>query len=458
MDILILSGSIRSTQNNLDKIKKLSDRTSNIEEYAALCKEDVKQGATYCNSDILVGAALLAIRLQGGNSLGFSLANLFSKSENMTDDKDGKYISDNIAVDSIELQSLLTKIDECVGIVLVTPVYFGDRSSVANKLIQLAGKYGFLKNKVFGAATVGAKRNGGQETAALYCLFEALSYKALIVGNGPPTSQYGGTAIGGHRGTVANDEWGLTTTFGVASRVSQVGMMCKSTHTSSKTKTVRILILVTIDDSNRTLLKTVEQYISKLQSESPGTEFKVVDAIKLKIYRCIGCKHCPGSGIISNSQTLSTNNHASCIIKNKDDDMHLIQKELIQADGILIAGLNIQNAIDINYRYQVLIERTRYIRRDNFELSNKLISSFTLHEVGAMVNQLHHVKTVTAYIRHNVVMCSPVEIYTHNGQVLLEGDNAFRQFIRWASILKDGRKNIELKPPEYVTSGIGGYE
>ncbi len=87
MDILVLSGSIRSSQRNLDKIKKNSDQASNVKKYAALCKEDVANGATYCNSDILVGAALLATRSQGMESFGFSLANLFSTSEDTSDER-----------------------------------------------------------------------------------------------------------------------------------------------------------------------------------------------------------------------------------------------------------------------------------------------------------------------------------------------------------------------------------
>ncbi len=138
--------------------------------------------------------------------------------------------------------------------------------------------------------------------------------------------------------------------------------------------------------------------------------------------------------------------------------MHAVQKELIQADAVLVAGLNGQDANDITYRYQVLVERTRYIRRDNFELTNKLFGSLTLHEVGAQSNSLHFAKTVTSYIRHNVPMAKPVDVYTHNDTILEDGKQSFYSFLQQAKILKTGRNTLAVETPQYITTGIGGYE
>lgn len=457
MNTIVLSGSIRSSQDKLDEINELTKTSANLDDYISNCKNRVKNGIIFCNSDILAGASLLAMRNEGATPSYFSLSKLFSKSENRKALKPTDLIRDNISVETKEQQLLLDKISNSNGIVLITPVYFGDRSSVANKIMQIAGKNGILKGKIFGASSVGAKRNGGQETATLYCLFEALRNGALVVGNGPPTSQYGGTAVGGHKGTILNDEWGLATTYGVASRVSQVSKFCVIGKLSNQHERLRILILVTMDNNNRFLLKHIKKHITTLEIVYPDVDFIVLDALKYKIYRCLGCKYCPDT----NNQVEvdpAQKKPPSCRIKNPDDGMHEIHSELAKADGILIAGLNLKNAMDINYRYQVLIERTRYIRRNNFELSNKLISSLTINEVGATVNQLHHVKTVTSYIRHNVAMCKPVEIFIHNGKIIADGDDAFHQFIVWSKIIKQGHRNVYTKPPEYLTTGIGGYD
>lgn len=458
MNTLVMSGSIRSSQRNLDKLHDVALHSNDVDEFAARCQRDIENGSSYCNSDILTGVSLLAMHQEGVTPIPFSLARLFPYHDSAVSSNDTEPALDTLTELDAEKQKLFNNVADSSGIILVSPVYFGDRSSVANKVIQLAGKHNLFKNKFFGAAAVGAKRNGGQETTIIYCLLEALRHGAFVVGNGPPTSQYGGTTIGGHRGTAANDIWGLTTTYGVASRVAQLSQIYTKGCSSTLKGKTRILILVTMDNSTRTLLKTIKKYISKLRKQYSTVEFIIIDVLSYTIYRCLGCKSCPGRGPLTTAETLSTENHAGCIISKPDDGMPEIQKELIQADGVLVAGLNSRNAEDIIYRYQALIERSRYIRRDNFELTNKLFSSFTLSEVGATVNPLHHVKTVTSYIRHNVAMCRPVEFIRNNNKTLVEGWDAFHSFIKSAEILKTGQKKTTHEVPIYTTSGIGGYE
>ena len=132
---------------------------------------------------------------------------------------------DTLSIVEEKLEELYTKIAEADGVILSTPVYFGDRSSVANKFLQVTARKNLLQNKIFGVASVGAKRNGGQETCNIYSMIETLNQGALVVGNGPPTSQYGGTAVGGDQGHVLEDESGIDTAFGVGMKVAHVSEM-----------------------------------------------------------------------------------------------------------------------------------------------------------------------------------------------------------------------------------------
>ncbi len=455
MNTLVLSGSVRSTQENLERLHVLAKEANSIEMLRGLIRQDLNKGATFCNSDILTAIALLAMYQEGATPRPFSLASLFRRLDSELDDE---LMSDNMHVLDDKQKELISQIEKCDGLLLVTPVYFGDRSSVANKLLQLASKSHLFKNKVFGCASVAAKRNGGQETTIIYCLVEALKHGALIVGNGPPTAQYGGTAVAGHKGTVLGDDWGLTTTHGVASRIVQSSFLYNSTGNVGFKGKLRLLILITMDNSNRDLLDLIRSYVKDPERVSEDVEFVVFDTLKHTIYRCIGCRDCPPKGIISLNDTLSLENHARCVIKHDLDGIHAVHKELIQADAVLVAGLNTKDANDITYRYQVLVERTRYIRRDNFEMTNKLFGSVTLHEVGAQSNSLHSVKTVTSYIRHNVVMTKPIDIYMHNGEVIKHDKDTFSNFVRQAKILKAGRTNSKIASPVYVTGGIGGYD
>lgn len=466
MNILILCGSIRSTQKNLDTIAEIVSHSDSVETFSEHCLAYLENNnRKFCNSDILAGAAALAIEQSGGRARLFSLTKLFPKSvyktnsSTLNDMEENADLMETLDISETVLAEMIKSINICEGIMLVTPVYFGDRSSVANKAMQIASRRGLLKDKIFGAASVGAKRNGGQETAVIYSLVDAMAQGALVVGNGPPTSQYGGTAVGGRRGTVASDIWGLKTTYGVGARITQVGEICAKGLQNPQDLPVRILILLTMDNQDQALRSFMEEYLEDVNADQNiNAKFVLVNVLDYSIYRCLGCGSCPGSNKIEPDERPTIDYHAKCIIQRKGDTMDEIHKEMIQADGILIAGLNTKDADKLLYSYQVLVERTRFIRRDNFELTNKLISAFTLTQVGSQTNSLHQLKTITSYIRHNVPIAKPIDAVMFNGEVLHDGMEDFKKFVKWAAQLRDGVKMIGHKPIKYTTAGIGGYD
>jgi hypothetical protein len=182
-----------------------------------------------------------------------------------------------------------------------------------------------------------------------------------------------------------------------------------------------------------------------------------VNVLDRTIYRCFGCDTCPAEGKLEPSQKPDAQHHGKCIIKNPEDAMQELHMEMLDADGIIIAGLNVKEHKRLIYRYQVLIERTRFIRRDHFELSDKLLTAFSLNQVGARINNLHDIKTITSYIRHNVAISRPIEAFLFNGQTLEDGSSDFLNFVRWTSLLKKGRALVPASITEYTTRGIGGY-
>ncbi|MDZ7641819.1 MAG: NAD(P)H-dependent oxidoreductase [Desulfurivibrio sp.] len=97
---------------------------------------------------------------------------------------------------------LLDKLSRCAGVILSSPVYFGDRSSVVQSLLALLYRDPVLAttlaDKVFTGISVGAKRNGGQETLLIYQLLDFIEFKMFGVGNdSKSTAQYGGTCTAG---------------------------------------------------------------------------------------------------------------------------------------------------------------------------------------------------------------------------------------------------------------------
>ena len=73
------------------------------------------------------------------------------------------------------------------GIILGTPVYFGDMSSLCKAFLErwhLFRKTFALANKVGGAIAVGAGRNGGQEHTLRSVQVAMMGQQMIVVGDG----------------------------------------------------------------------------------------------------------------------------------------------------------------------------------------------------------------------------------------------------------------------------------
>ena len=155
------------------------------------------------------------------NTEGLLLASLFgARSKDI--DINVINLKDVFKSTKISKQELTKELDRCSGIILGTPVYFGDRSSLFEKLVEhIRTNKIDTKNKIFGMVTAGAKRNGGQETTLVFGLLDALNLGFNVVGNGPPTSQFGGTGWAGDIGKIQDDNFGIDTSMGVGKRVKR---------------------------------------------------------------------------------------------------------------------------------------------------------------------------------------------------------------------------------------------
>ena len=114
------------------------------------------------------------------------------------------------------------------GIIIGTPVYFGNMSSLCKALLDrfiVFRKNKFaLSNKVAGAVAVGGARNGGQELTIRSVQTALMGQEMIIVGDGQPTGHWGGTVWSGCEGGVSNDEFGLSTAKNLGRRVAQLAL------------------------------------------------------------------------------------------------------------------------------------------------------------------------------------------------------------------------------------------
>jgi multimeric flavodoxin WrbA len=127
-----------------------------------------------------------------------------------------------------DMGEIMEKIMGADGMIIGSPVYFGSVTSQLKMFIDrsrpLRGSFR-LKNKVCGALAVGASRNGGQESTIATIHDFLLIHDAIIVGDGAPMAHYGGTGVGGPKGSTEQDEVGIATSKNLGKRVSELAAL-----------------------------------------------------------------------------------------------------------------------------------------------------------------------------------------------------------------------------------------
>ncbi len=447
--ILGVAGSIRSRFRHFDK---LNEFIMISKDHLELSSNIESSSYKFSNSDIALAFAMLSVRANNISFKIISILELFTQRKKSTPtivDDDLVHINNIQDIDSLKINEKklndffhLLRISK--GIVLSSPVYFGDRSSIANKFMQLTNKEQLLKDKVFSMIATGAKRNGGQETTCIYGLFEALSQGAVAVGNGPATSQYGGTVVAGDLQTALEDNWGIERCIELGHRVSStVKVINNGIGTNNKkSKRLKIKIIITMDTPDKYFHGIVKDYFNEFFEDN---DFEIIDLIDFDIFRCAACNICPSY----KKRNTSSEHEYSCSIHHKDDSMQEIVSLLKNSDCLIFVGVNTKK--DIIYRYQAFTERTRFMRRDDFQLTNTPILSMYIDEVGSINNTLHNLKILTSYIRHNTILLKPVNIILEREKIIYK-DN-FNQYLPLLNSIANGRENSPASSISYKATG-----
>ena len=447
--ILGVVGSIRSNHKNINKLETLINDSLNSTQ---LNESIQKSKITYSNSDISIAHALLGAKIHGAKIKLICITNIFSHSKmdiyanlldyDTIDDIDN---IDSLKIDEKSLHTLIQEVKESDGIILGTPVYFGDRSSIANKFLQLTQKHNILSRKAFGAVSTGAKRNGGQETANIYTLQEAMAQDAVVVGNGPKTSQYGGTVWAGDTGTAVNDDFGLETCYGVGRQVTQLAEILSLGAKKSISKKLKVTFLLTMDTEDKKFESKLQEYINKIDNED--VEISLYNLINDTIYRCIACNLCPSPKMMEKFKGDEYPYH--CVVQTSKDNMKQVQDQLVNSDCIVFVGVN--STDNLIYRYQAFMERTRFIRHDDFELTNIPAVGMLFNELGATNNQIFNLKVLTSFIRHNTFFLKPIDAVLHNEKLIYEDD--FNKLIPILKDIRSGRNQINGMEISYKATG-----
>lgn len=394
------------------------------------------------NSEVALGAALWSAQQLGADIDHLSLSEYFLEN--------GRH--QNID----ELKQRLLAAD---GLILSTPVYFGDRSSLAQFLMDLIRDNVELRNglrgKVYVGVAVGAKRNGGQETTLIYQLLDMVNCDLLGVGNdSETTSQYGGTGHAGDIGTMPDDIYGLDTSMGAGRRIARVVAMLGLAGAQRLVGRPKVAFWI-LQDKDEQALHYLQQLLSRGAFEFDAD---ILDLSGRRIVPCLACDVCPTHIDVDESYR--------CIIKNKTDAMPSVHRDLIDVDAIIPVALSPVDRSGLVTNYQTFIERTRYLRRGDYVFSDLLCAPLVLEELGSGENL--SIRMVTSMIRHHTIIMKPMLAFRHNGVNLNEADieAALQRFGRVAANVTLGRllaysanvEHLKYHPVGYVLSAVKDQE
>lgn len=398
------------------------------EKYKKLKKYKGNRGLS--NSETAMVYALWSAKQQKKVDIEYmSLANIF---ENETPEK---------------LKLFKKEFLNCDALLVSGPVYFGDRGSLTQRMIEFLNSdmecMKHAKKILYAGLAVGAKRNGGQETTLIFQTLDFLNLGSKVVGNGyDTTAQYGGTLVSGDIGKLQEDTYGIKTALStgknLANMLKNSNFGNKKEVKSKKIHTCNIFILQ--DNKDEECTKIVRSLVKS--NESKLFKFNVFTVFKSNVHKCIACDLCP----ISEGHP----KEYRCIINNKDDFFKLMHNEIIDCDSFIFAAYSGTNFINIKSNYQQFIERTRYLRRDNYLFGNKLTSSLIVSEVNS--NRNLHIRILTSLVRHLNILHKPILAFKH-GNAYMNFDNVVKEFKNFCSDALKIKKNKEKKVYQPV-----GYE
>lgn len=394
-----------------------------------------KMGGTrgLSNSEVCLAAALWGARDKGASVDIVSLADHFPA--------DGSVKA---------LDELKAKVRAADGILLATPVYFGDRSSLSQRFIEAVRADPVLRKdvegKVYAGLSVGAKRNGGQETTLIYQMQEMANLGFLAVGNdATTTSQYGGTAHAGDIGTIPKDQYGLNTSIGTGRRIAQVAATLMASK-DFKLRNVPRVGVWQLQDREDTALDMLRPLFGPHEAEVTTDWVRLIaDGIR----PCIACDICPTH--------VGPDEEYRCIIKKREDNMTDIHRTLLQAEILMPVTYSPLDRGGLTSVYQQFMERTRYLRRGDYVFSDRLVAPVVFAEVGA--TESLDIRMMTSFIRHHTVIHRPLIGWLHKGELLNAPDLCAGMIsaIRWGRRLVAGHLALVHEEPDQIAYNPVGY-
>lgn len=406
MSVLLVIGSIRASAP-VDYLKEL--RWSTPEDNSDSLAKSQRRGLS--NSECAASMLYDSLSKSDISVEIFNCTSLFQAKDQRKLDIDYEFYSSDLdaesalSLDSLhyksqEISDFKQKLSSASVVVLISPVYFGDKSSVANKIFHFTSDQNLLLGKIFTTITIGAKRNGGQETAAVFSMYDALSQGANIISSGPPVSQYGATLVAGDKSTIASDDYGRQLIQSVSGNITRFAALNDFWPADAKVSDLPDALFLLLDKHNSS---DIHLTIHKHIQNTIGSHIELLDSTDHTIQRCIACNVCPPTKV--RLSEAYTNNSYGCIFQGDDDEYSSLHSIMVRSRFVFVLGFSSRQ--DLITRYQAILERSRYLRRDDFMLANTVIVPVLVVSEADFTQSLIPLKIMTSFMRHNTIISKP---------------------------------------------------
>lgn len=426
VNILGIAGSLRSRflQRDLDK---LPDSRNGLMGFLKNCSKN-----RWANSELSMMTALWGARREGTAINAITLSKYH---------RNGDFNGNKAA--------LVQLVKEADGIFISSPVYFGANSFLIQNFIELLNSdpafQSGLTGKIYAGLAVGAKRNGGQETTLIYQMADMLNLGFLGVGNNSTTTcQYGGTVVAGNASAMLEDRLGIETCIGAGSRIARTARIYATGKSERRRSPPRFQFLI-LQDRHRMTETLIHPLINLLTERGiPSGAYRVYD---YALQPCKACDHCPDQKAADGGYR--------CRIDTPEDEFKLLHKLLVETDVIVPTIYSPEDRTGLTSVYQRFFERTRYLRRSDYMLSNRVIIPLVFCEIGR--NEHLDLRLISSFIRHNTIVHKPMNGTTHNGQ-LINPEKFMKDWetaIQTSVYLAAGRCHMEksAEKPKYIPFG-----
>jgi multimeric flavodoxin WrbA len=406
------------------------DKKPFVEIYRNLRKSNGEVGLS--NSEVALAAALWSARQEGTDVAHLSLSEYFTANGDL---RNG--------------DSLRRELLQADGVLVSGPVYFGDRGSLAESLVDFISRDPDLRaamaGRLYAGIAVGAKRNGGQETTLIYQMIDMLGLGFIAVGNdSDTTAQYGGTGHAGDVGTMHKDKYGIETSMGVGRRMAKVLATLNSGERLADAPRVLFLVL---QDADGIALRETKALVARL---GPRVKPSIINITDSNIKRCIACDICPTN--------VDLDEVYRCIIKSAGDDFSDLHPDLLHHDALVPVVASPRDRSRVVGNYQTFIERSRYLRRGDYVWSDMLVAPLSF--VDSIGYDSYSIRMMTSFLRHHTVMAKPMIGQLVNGH-LVNADQIMAEFpaaLAAAERLTCGRlakarsHDLRYRPVGYILS------